>query len=109
MAKSKALHWQEPTTEACPKCNGSGEWAGMFSSGPCANCDGTGLVGSDGEPLSTDDLLPMMRRQRDRAVQQCRQLLQTPGVREALAEHRERLAQKERDEHAALKHQLRGR
>ncbi|OLO05236.1 hypothetical protein [Salinicola socius] len=115
MAKSKPLHWQEPTTENCPQCNGSGEFRGMFSSGPCAVCDGTGLVGENGEPLPVEDLLPMLRRQRDRiagqieaARQHYRQLLHTPGVREALAAEHERQQERQREKDMAFRKKLRG-
>lgn len=115
MAKSKPLHWQEPETVDCPQCNGSGEFRGMFSSGPCAMCDGTGLVGTDGEPLPREDLLAMMRRQRDRiagqleeARQHYRKLLHTPGVRDALAAEHERKQERQRDEDMAFRKRLRG-
>lgn len=115
MAKSKPLHWQEPETSDCPQCKGSGEWRGMFGSGPCATCDGTGLVGEDGEPLPREDLLAMMRRQRDRiagqleiARQHYRQLLHTPGVREALAAEHEKQQERQRDEDMAFRKNLKG-
>ncbi|KFF48131.1 hypothetical protein GY26_16290 [Gammaproteobacteria bacterium MFB021] len=115
MAKSKPFHWQEPATTVCPQCEGSGEFLGMFYSSPCANCDGTGLVGENGEPLKPEELLPTMRRQRDRAVadlesarQHYRQLLQIPGVREALAAQQQREEERQRDEDMALRKRLRG-
>jgi hypothetical protein len=115
MAKSKPLHWQEPETINCPQCNGSGEWRGMFGSGPCAMCDGTGLVGEDGEALPPHESQPILRRQRDRLAQELegarqhyRQLLHTPGVREALAAEHERKQERQRDEDMALRKRLRG-
>lgn len=106
--KTRPLHWQEPATSSCPGCNGSGEWSGMFSSGPCAACDGTGLVGEDGEPLPLQDLLPIMRRQRDRQHGRLKRLWGTPGVPEAVERHRQQKAQNERDQHADQKRRLRG-
>lgn len=115
MAKSKTLHWEEPETENCPQCNGSGEWRGMFGSGPCAMCDGTGLVGTDGEPLPLGDLLPMLRRQRDRLTEQLagarrhyRELLQIPGVREARAAEQLRAQERQQEQDMALRKRLRG-
>jgi len=115
MAKSKPLHWQEPVTETCPQCDGSGEWRGMFSSGPCAGCDGTGVVGEDGEPLPPHEILPVIRRQRDRlqqrldgARQHYQSLLQVPGVREALDAHRRQNDERQRAEDMALRKRLRG-
>lgn len=78
-------------------------------------CDGTGLVGTDGEPLPREDLLAMMRRQRDRLAEQLeaarqhyRKLLHTPGVREALDAHRQQHDERQRDEDMALRKRLRG-
>ncbi|WP_110685110.1 hypothetical protein [Salinicola aestuarinus] len=115
MAKSRALHWQEPETINCSQCDGSGEFRGMFSSGPCAMCDGTGLVGEDGEPLPREDLLAMMRRQRDRLAEQLdgarqhyQRLLHTPGVRDALAAERARQLEQQQRDDMALRKRLRG-
>ncbi|OHV12969.1 hypothetical protein [Kushneria phosphatilytica] len=108
MAKSRSLHWQEPATAPCTVCNGSGEWSGMFSTGPCANCDGTGLVGEDGEPLELRELLPMMRRQRDRQRDRLYRLWQTPGVQEAVQAHRQRRIEEGQEWERQQRKRLRG-
>ncbi|MGJ8521747.1 hypothetical protein R84981_000420 [Carnimonas sp. R-84981] len=95
--KTRPLHWQPPPTAQCDQCQGLGIVRGLFSSGPCAHCDGSGLVGEEGEPLSHDELVAIMRQRLnaaenciDIARQQYRRLLNTPGVREAVKRERDR-------------------
>lgn len=97
MAKTRDLHWRAPPTKECDQCKGSGIYRGLFSSGSCAECDGSGLVDEGGNPIPHDDLVAIMRQRSEQLQQRLdyartkyKQLLNTPGVREAIAADREK-------------------
>lgn len=43
----------DPIFVTCPDCNGSGE---PYDGVKCAECDGTGRVETDGEPITLGDI-----------------------------------------------------
>lgn len=83
-------HWPPPDTIPCVECEGSGKYRGLFVTGTCANCDGTGITDLDGVslPLHTSvlQLIEQLKTERRRY----RQLLRTPGVQAAVDAEKQR-------------------
>lgn len=77
-------HWPPADTISCVECEGSGKYRGLFVTGICANCDGTGitcLAGGSLPPLTT---IPLLIKQLKAEQLRHRQLLKTPGVQAAI-------------------------
>lgn len=90
MRQVSQAEWVPPDHDACPQCDGRGEYRGTFHTSPCAHCHGTGYAAPDGEALPAEDLIAMVSRRRDHWRRAHAQLLRVPGVREAVEQHKAR-------------------
>lgn len=88
--KTRQLHWAPPTTIACDACGGTGRFQGLFHSGPCAGCHGSGLVQEDGAPLPIEDVAAVLRARLTDLEQRIRRFTGRPEIREAVRQAKER-------------------
>ena len=86
--------WTPPKMTDCPACSGTGRWNGIYHSGPCAACTGSGMVLADGQgPVPADEMVVILRSALDQSKSKLQRLLAVPGVQTAIDADNERRRQ----------------